>query len=121
MPRRDVDKMWRRFTSVTRARIGLGRSGDALPTQHLLDFQYAHACARDAVAAHVDFAALAAQLQPTPTFRMHSRRATDRPTCGGPIWAACWRQTARPDCPRVLTTRHSSLRMGYRQAPCKHM
>jgi ethanolamine ammonia-lyase small subunit len=92
MPRRDVDKMWRRFTSVTRARIGLGRSGDALPTQHLLDFQYAHACARDAVAAHVDFAALAAQLQPTPTFRMHSA-ASDRST-----------YLRRPDLGRMLAT-----------------
>jgi ethanolamine ammonia-lyase small subunit len=71
--------MWSRFTRVTRARIGLGRSGDALPTQHSLDFQYAHACARDAVTAHVDFAALAAELQPTPTFRVHSA-AIDRST-----------------------------------------
>jgi ethanolamine ammonia-lyase small subunit len=79
MPPRQVDKMWSRFTDVTRARIGLGRSGDALPTQHSLDFQYAHACARDAVAARVDFAALAAQLQPTPTHQVHSA-AGDRST-----------------------------------------
>ncbi len=50
----------------------MGRSGDAIPTQHLLDFQYAHACARDAVAGCVDFAGLAEQLRPTPTFYVHS-------------------------------------------------
>jgi ethanolamine ammonia-lyase small subunit len=67
-----IDKLWQRFAGVTRARIALGRAGDALPTQRLLDFEYAHACARDAVTARVDFAALAAQLDPTPTFRVHS-------------------------------------------------
>jgi ethanolamine ammonia-lyase small subunit len=90
MSRKDVDTLWQRFTRVTRARIGLGRTGDALPTQHLLDFQYAHACARDAVAARVDFAAVAAQLAPVPTFRVHSA-AYDRST-----------YLRRPDMGRVL-------------------
>ncbi len=75
MSSRDVDKIWARFSGVTRARIGLGRSGDALPTQCSLDFQYAHACARDAVHARVDFAALAAQLAPIRTHRVRSRAA----------------------------------------------
>jgi ethanolamine ammonia-lyase small subunit len=79
MSRRDVDKLWDRFAGVTRARIGLGRTGDALPTQHLLDFQYAHASARDAVAARPDFAALTAQLAPTPALHVHSA-ALDRST-----------------------------------------
>ncbi len=72
MSRAEVDKLWQRFAAVSRARIALGRAGDALPTRHWLDFQYAHACARDAVAAHADFDALAAQLQPRPTCRVHS-------------------------------------------------
>ncbi|MGH8445193.1 MAG: ethanolamine ammonia-lyase subunit EutC [Solimonas sp.] len=50
---------WRR---ATRARIGLGRAGDALPTAALLDFQAAHSRARDAVHGRVDFDAIAAQL-----------------------------------------------------------
>jgi ethanolamine ammonia-lyase small subunit len=79
VPRREIDPLWRRFTGVTRARIGLGRAGDALPTQHLLDFQYAHARARDAVAARVDFTALAAALQPTPCVQVCSA-ASDRAT-----------------------------------------
>jgi ethanolamine ammonia-lyase small subunit len=58
---RDIDKLWERFSSVSRARIALGRVGDALPTDRLLEFDYAHACARDAVLAGVDFAALAAE------------------------------------------------------------
>jgi ethanolamine ammonia-lyase small subunit len=90
MSPKEVETLWRRFTSVTRARIGLGRVGDSLPTRHLLDFQYAHARARDAVAAHVDFAALAAHLDPFPTLRVHSA-AIDRST-----------YLRRPDLGRVL-------------------
>jgi ethanolamine ammonia-lyase small subunit len=53
---------WARFRAATRARIGLGRVGDGLPTRALLDFQLAHARARDAVHGAVDFDALAASL-----------------------------------------------------------
>jgi ethanolamine ammonia-lyase small subunit len=64
---------------VTRARIGLGRVGDALPTKRLLEFAEAHGAARDAVYARADFAALAAQLLPLPSLRVHSA-APDRAT-----------------------------------------
>ncbi|NTF91524.1 ethanolamine ammonia-lyase subunit EutC [Agrobacterium rhizogenes] len=66
-----------RFRNSTRARIGLGRAGDALPTAAILDFQLAHARARDAVHGRVDFVALAKELAPTPTIRIRSR-ASDR-------------------------------------------
>jgi len=66
-----------RFRNATRARIGLGRAGDALPTSAILDFQLAHARARDAVHGQVDFAALADQLAPAPSIRVRSR-ARDR-------------------------------------------
>ena len=71
----DIDP-WSRFRAATRARIGLGRSGDGLPTRALLEFQAAHARARDAVHGTVDFDALAFQLD-RPTIQLHSA-APDR-------------------------------------------
>ncbi|MCM5553126.1 ethanolamine ammonia-lyase subunit EutC [Pleomorphomonas sp. NRK KF1] len=69
-----------RFRAVTRARIGLGRAGDSLPIRAVLDFQLAHARARDAVHGHVDFAAMAERIGATqPVIRLKSR-AADRPT-----------------------------------------
>ena len=62
---------WERFRAATRARIGLGRSGDALPTKALLDFQAAHARARDAVHGTVDFDSLAVHLD-RPVVQVHS-------------------------------------------------
>jgi ethanolamine ammonia-lyase small subunit len=67
---------WARFRAATRARIGLGRSGDALPTKALLEFQAAHARARDAVHGAVDFDALAFHLD-RPVVQLHSA-VTDR-------------------------------------------
>ena len=67
---------WARFRAATRARIGLGRSGDGLPTKALLEFQAAHARARDAVHGAVDFDALAVQLD-RPAIQLHSA-APDR-------------------------------------------
>lgn len=61
---------------LTSARIGLGRAGQALPTAPMLDFQLAHARARDAVHAVLDTAALAATL-PAPAIIVDSA-APDR-------------------------------------------
>lgn len=64
---------------LTRARIGLGRAGDGLPTRELLAFQAAHAAARDAVHGRADFDALAAAFPDREVVRVASA-APDRAT-----------------------------------------
>jgi len=51
-----------RLRALTPARVGLGRTGVSLETGELLDFQRAHAQARDAVRGRLDAAALAVEL-----------------------------------------------------------
>ena len=67
-----------RLRALTHARIGLGRAGQGLPTAPMLDFQLAHARARDAVHAVLDAGELAARLT-LPSFVVHSA-AADRAT-----------------------------------------
>jgi ethanolamine ammonia-lyase small subunit len=72
-----VDERWQHFKRVTRARIDLGRAGDALPTRKALEFEYACALARDAVRASFDAAAMAGALAPLPVIAVRSA-APDR-------------------------------------------
>jgi ethanolamine ammonia-lyase small subunit len=53
---------WARMRATTRARIGLARVGDAMATTDVLEFQLAHAKARDAVHTKLDTAALKTEL-----------------------------------------------------------
>ncbi|MDT2009562.1 ethanolamine ammonia-lyase subunit EutC [Rhodococcus opacus] len=58
-----VQDFWAELRATTQARIGLGRTGDALPTQRVLEFRSAHAAARDAVHQPLDAEALAEQVE----------------------------------------------------------
>ncbi|MGA3011531.1 MAG: ethanolamine ammonia-lyase subunit EutC [Terracidiphilus sp.] len=71
-----------RLRALTPARVGLGRTGASLQTCDLLDFQRAHAQARDAVHARLDASSLAANLAAITgqdVLVLHST-ATDRTT-----------------------------------------
>jgi ethanolamine ammonia-lyase small subunit len=72
---------WQQLRNLTPARIALGRAGTSMPTRAQLDFQFAHAQARDAVHLPFDHAALAASLahQHRQSLLLHSA-AKDRDT-----------------------------------------
>lgn len=90
-------ELWARLRQTTPARIALGRVGNALPLREVLDFQLAHARARDAVHAALDTAALAAALAPLPVLQLESD-APDRAT-----------YLRRPDLGRRLSSRSAAL------------
>ena len=83
---------WNFLARLTAARIGLGRAGGSLPTAPLLEFQFSHARARDAVQRNLDTTALSAALQTAgfETMQLHSA-ARDRSMF-----------IARPDLGRIL-------------------
>lgn len=75
---------WQALRGLTNARIALGRSGVSLPTQAQLQFQLAHAMARDAVHLTLDALALQQALdalapEASPSVGLHSA-APDRRT-----------------------------------------
>jgi ethanolamine ammonia-lyase small subunit len=68
---------WDALRATTRARIGLGRTGNAMSIRHVLDFQLAHARARDAVHTAFDTEALARAMPPSVVTRSQTAdRAT---------------------------------------------
>lgn len=67
-----------RLRALTPARVALGRTGVSQQTRDQLDFQRAHAMARDAVHARLDVAGVAAELETAtggPVLRLHSQAA----------------------------------------------
>ena len=71
----DAD-LWRSLAAFTPARIAQGRAGNGLPTHRVLEFQLAHAQARDAVHAALDTDILAAALAPRPVAVLSTEAAT---------------------------------------------
>ena len=87
---------WNELRRFTPARIGLGRSGVALPTHEVLAFGWAHARARDAVHTPLDHAALESGLRAAGFDVRHvGSCAPDRAT-----------YLRRPDLGRQLEPRH---------------
>jgi ethanolamine ammonia-lyase small subunit len=77
----DTPISWPALRRATPARIGLGRAGTALTTAAQLDFQLAHARARDAVHAALNAERIVAELGEIGLEAMHLRsEAADRAT-----------------------------------------
>lgn len=117
------DNPWLDLRRLTPARIALGRTGTSLPTRAQLDFQCAHAQARDAVHLAFDHAGLREQLSERgrDSILLHSA-ASDRhsylqrpdlggacmrnrpgncasmprPTRAGSTWRSSWPTASRP-------------------------
>jgi ethanolamine ammonia-lyase small subunit len=97
-----VSDSWRRLRQVTPARVALGRAGGSLPTRELLDFQLAHALARDAVHQTFDAPRLEAELEGLGQSVIHlATEARDRQT-----------YLLRPDLGRRLSKESQERLMG---------
>jgi ethanolamine ammonia-lyase small subunit len=100
-----------RLRDFTPARVEVGRTGHSLPTRELLDFQLAHARARDAVHQPLDVRSLVVELQQKnlPCVAVASAagdRSTylRRPDLGRRLNATSRERLTRHPCPIVRTS-----------------
>lgn len=102
----DPQNPWLELRRLTPARIALGRTGTSMPTSAQLDFQYAHAQARDAVHLPFDHTGLSSQLaeRGRESLLLHSA-ATDRNS-----------YLQRPDLGRKLSDESAQKLRDYTQA-----
>ena len=85
---------WANLKQFTDARIGLGRSGAAMPTREVLNFALSHAMARDAVTTPIEWGPIEQGLQGLglDTVSIKSADASIDPNiCAGPISAGSCR------------------------------
>lgn len=104
-PATTAEDPWRALSQFTQARIGLGRAGGSMPTRPQLEFQLAHARARDAVLQPLDVDAMQAQLAGLGHEVL--RLASAAPDRAGFI--------ARPDLGRVLGAESAAFLAGRTQ------
>ncbi len=71
------DDEWHALAAFTPARVAQGRAGNALPVRRVLEFQLAHARARDAVWTPFDAASIARELGEIPSVAI-TTNAADR-------------------------------------------
>ena len=104
MPPEENDP-WALLRQATRARIGLGRAGDAMKIGDVLDFQFAHAMARDAVHAKLDVATLKAAFPEALEVRSAAKDREvylRRPDLGRALAAACEETLPKGDYDAVI-------------------
>jgi ethanolamine ammonia-lyase small subunit len=89
---------WAKLRATTRARIGLSRVGDAMATKDVLEFQLAHAMARDAVHTKLDTASIRAQIA-GPVIELRSEAENRETYLRRPDQG----RRLHPDCEALLT------------------
>ncbi|MFV5502887.1 MULTISPECIES: ethanolamine ammonia-lyase subunit EutC [unclassified Acinetobacter] len=104
------DNPWQKLKAFTDARIALGRTGGSLPTRPSLEFQLAHAQAKDAVLKPLDVESLKAGLSKTglPILEIDSQ-AVEKDL-----------YLKRPDLGRVLSQQSKTMLQQYRAEHQQH-
>lgn len=75
------DDLWEKYRALTKARIGIGRTGSSMTTREMLAFRTDHALASDAVWANLDVPKLKAEVEALgQEVLVLDSQATDRPT-----------------------------------------